>query len=1049
MKVKLQIVLSTVMFLMLCPFAFVRAAEMQPSVPVSGEVLDANDLPLPGVTVRVQGTTIGTATDVDGKFTLTVPDENSVLLFSFVGYGQLAVTVGRQRIFRLTMQEVSSELEEVVVVAYGAQKKISVTAAISTVQTRELKQSSAANLSSALAGRLPGLTALQTSGQPGNDMVNLYLRGVGTINDASPLILIDGVPRTNISVLDPNEIAAVSILKDASATAVFGVRGANGVILITTRRGTPGRTELSLSVDQSFQKFITRADRLHSWEFAELRNRSYLNDHPGALDADLPYTPYMIDMYKSGADPAFYPDRDVFHDYFRDWTPQTRVNLNLTGGTEKISYFLNVGYVGQDGQFKTEPESVLGYDPGYRMDRYTFRSNVDYKIADHLKLSLNIGTYLEKMNSPQTSQLFNDDMTTMVQNMIAYTWATPPTDPGPMTVDGYGVPAGEILNQSGADRNTYGETNRRGYRQETNTMLNSSLALDWELDFITKGLSAKAMIAFDAKARTVLQGYRAYDTYQWHVARSADEESWYSLTNGNQDVSIHLSKGMNTYYYMNFQGSLNYARSFGRHDVGAMALFQRDNYERADYGADLPYNVIGLVARATYGYDERYLAEFNAGYNGTEQFAPDNRFGFFPAVSVGWVVSNEKFLKDNPVLTRLKLRASYGIVGNDKLGDLRFLYQSNIMRAGGVISSLGRSNRISQGLMANEHIQWEESRKQNYGLDVQVFKSLTLTADIFWEKRDKILLTRQTVPVLQGVPLDNIPKVNMGKMDNRGYEIELTYQKTVNTDLSFTVKGNYVYNENRQIMVDEPMRSDDYAYRYRNTGFSTGQIFGYQVDYSNGNGYINTQEELDKAIRTYEVGGTPRLGDLKYVDANVDGVINVKDHVPLGYSEVPRIAYGFSGSLNYMNLDFSFLFSGVAKNSRLYMGDGKIGWGVVESVLAGFYTDWHLRAWTQERYDNGEEIRYPALGTGNGSSQHDNSFYMFDRSFLRLKNAELGYSIPQKWLQPLHISRVRVYVNGNNLLTWKKYPVNTVDPEADALTYPITKMVNAGFNVVF
>jgi TonB-linked SusC/RagA family outer membrane protein len=977
----------------LCSFSqFISYAEnAQQPILIRGEIVDAEGTPLPGVNIVIQGTAQGVVSGADGKFTISVPGENTVLVVSFVGYETQTIVVADQRTLKITLSESSTELEEVVVVAYGVQKRISVTGAISTVQTKELKQSSAANLSSALAGRLPGLTALQTSGQPGNDAVNLYLRGVGTINDASPLILIDGVPRTNISVLDPNEIASVSILKDASATAVFGVRGANGAILITTRRGTPGKAELSLSVDQSFQQFTTRMDRLHSWEFAELRNQAYLNDHPDALDAALPYTSYMIDMYKSGADRVFYPDRDVFHDYFRDWAPQTRVNLNLNGGTERISYFLNVGYVGQGGQFKTEPESVLGYDPSYRMDRYTFRSNVDYKIANNLKLSLNIGSYLEKMNSPQTVQLFGD-MTTMIQNMVAYTWATPPTDPGPVTAAGYGVPVGEILNQSGQDRNTYGEINRRGYRQETSTMLNSSLALDWELDFITKGLSAKAMIAFDAKARTILQGYRAYDAYSWYVARSANEESSYGVIRGDQDVSIHLFKEMNIYYYMNFQGSLNYTRSFGRHDVGAMALFQRDNYENSNYNPyDLPYNVLGFVGRVTYGYAERYMAEFNVGYNGTEQFAPDNRFGLFPAVSVGWVVSNEKFLKDNHILTLLKLRASYGKVGNDKQGDVRFLYQSNIMRAGGVISSLGRGNRIIQGLMANEHIQWEESRKQNYGLDVQVFKSLTLNVDMFWEKRDKILLTRQAVPIIQGVPLNNIPKVNMGKMDNRGYEIELTYQKTVNSDLSFTVKGNYAYNENKRTMVDEPMRSEDFAYRYRQTGYSRGQLFGYQVDYSNGNGYINTQEELDEAKRTCEVGGVPRLGDLKYVDANGDGVITDRDEVPLGYSEAPRIAYGFSGSVNYMNLDFSFLFSGVAKTSRMCRG-----FGTTETALAGMFFDWHLQAWTQERYENGEEILYPALGMGDGTSQFDNSFYLFNRSFLRLKNVELGYSLPQK-----------------------------------------------------
>jgi TonB-linked SusC/RagA family outer membrane protein len=1033
------------LLLMLCGvIPHIRALELQQPVTISGVVVDQAGDPLPGVTILIEGTTRGVLSDGDGRFSIQIANGQTRLRVSFVGYETQTVVPGSRRELRIVMNESASALDEVVVVAYGTQKKVSVTGAIASVQTRELKQSSAANLSSALAGRLPGLTALQTSGQPGNDVVNLYLRGIGTTNDASPLILIDGVPRDNISVLDPNEVASVSILKDASATAVFGVRGANGAILITTRRGTPGKAELSLSVDHSFQQFTTHATRLHSWEFAELRNQAYLNDNPGAPDADLPYTSYMIDMYKSGANRDFYPDRDVFHDYFRDWAPQTRINANLSGGADKTSYFLNAGYVGQGGQFKTEPKSFLGYDPSYSMDRFTFRSNVDYSIANNLKMSLNIGTYLEKMNSPQTVEIFNSSMPVMIENMVAYTWATPPTDPGPLTVDGYGVPVGEVLNQSGQDRNTYGEINRRGYRQETTTMLNSSLSIDWGLGFITPGLSAKGMIAFDTRARTILQGYRAYDTYSWSVAKSADEECSYGLIRGNQDISIHLSKFMNTFYYMNFQGSLNYSRSFGGHDVGAMALFQRDNYEK-NYSADLPYNVIGFVGRATYDYNDRYLAEFNIGYNGTEQFAPANRFGLFPAASAGWVISNEGFLKEHPVLTNLKLRASYGKVGNDKLGGNRWLYQSNIAKAGGVISSLGRGSSISQGLMANEHIQWEEALKQNYALEVQIFGSLSLTADMFWEKRNKILITRKTVPVLQGVPLDYIPKVNMGRVDNRGYELELVWQKAVNPDFSFTLKGNYAYNDNKQIMVDEPILSEEYAYRYRSTGYSIGQPFGYQVDMSNGNGFINTQEELDEAKQKYNVGGIPRLGDLKYVDINGDGIVDNKDHIPMGYGAVPKISYGISGMMNYRNMDFSFLFSGVAKTSRLYNG-----FGVTEFGLAGFYTDWHRHAWTQERYQNGEDILYPALGMGAGSSQTSNSFYLFDRSFLRLKNVELGYSLPKKWLQPLHITRVRAYMNGNNLWIWKKYPFDTVDPETSTtLTYSITRMVNLGFNVVF
>ena len=1009
---------------------------------VTGVITDIGGETLIGVTIQVQGTTQGTVTDFDGRYRITDVPSDANLEVSYVGMQNQVISVNGRTKIDIVLKEDSGLLEEVVVVGYGIQKKASVTAAIATVDTKELKQSSSANLSTALAGRLPGLTAMQTSGQPGNDVVNLYLRGAGTLNDASPLILIDGVPRGNISRIDPNEVESISILKDASATAVFGVRGANGVILITTRRGKPGKSELNISVDQSMQKFLVQSDRLHSWEFAELRNQAYMNDNPGAPDADRPFTQYMIDKYRSGEDQVFYPDRDVFHDYFRDWAPQTRVNANFNGGGDKFAYFLNAGYIGQGGNFKTEPKSFLGYDPSYSMDRYNFRGNIDYNIASNLKASLNIATYLEKMNSPQTIDLFGGSMAGMVENMIAYTWATPPSDPGPVTVPGYGVPPNEVVAQSGQDRNTYGEINRRGYRQEMTNNLNSSLALDWGLDFIVKGLSAKGMIAFDSHASTVLQGVRSLDNYAFNVARDASETSGYSAIRTNQDAAIRLSKGMQTRYYINYQASLNYARSFGRHNLTGMFLYQRDNWDQ--YAADLPYNVVGLVGRVTYNYDDRYLAEFNYGYNGSEQFAPNNRFGSFPAFSLGWIVSNESFLRESQILTNLKIRASQGLTGNDKLGSQRFLYQSFINMGGGVFPGLGRGQSVVQGRMGNNALQWEMAKKSNLGIEVELLSSLSLTVDLFKEDRNKILISRNTIPQLQGVPLGNIPRVNIGEVDNKGFEAELGYRKIVNKDFSFIVKGNYAYNKNTVVYADEVQYGEDYAYRNRSTGFSIGQQFGYKIDYSNGNGYINTQEELDN-LPEYQVGGTPRLGDFIYVDVNEDGVINDRDLIPIGYPTIPRVTYGLSGSLNYKNIDFSFLFNGVSQTHR-----HTNGWGATEFALVGFYSGWHKQAWTAERYENGEEILYPALGMSSGVSQVPNDVFIMDRSFLRLKSLELGYTLPDKWMESMRIERLRVYLNGNNLLTFKKMPIDTVDPEqSGSLVYPLTRMFNFGLNISF
>ena len=596
--------------------------------------------------------------------------------------------------------------------------------------------------------------------------------------------------------------------------------------------------------------------------------------------------------------------------------------------------------------------------------------------------------------------------------------------------------------QSGQDRNTYGEINRRGYRQEMTNNLNSSLSLDWGLDFITQGLSAKGMIAFDSHASTIMQGVRSLDTYAFEVARSADETSGYNAIRTNQDPAIRLSKDMLTRYYMNLQTSLNYARSFGNHNVTGMFLYQRDNWDQ--YGADLPYNVVGIVGRATYNYDNRYLAEFNYGYNGSEQFAPNNRFGSFPAFSFGWIISNEKFLRDTKTLTNLKLRASQGLTGNDKLGSQRFLYQSFINMGGGVFPTLGRGQSVIQGRMGNESLQWEMAKKSNLGIDMEFLQSLSLTVDLFKEDRSKILIGRNTIPQLQGVPLSNIPRVNIGEVDNKGFEAELTYRKVVNKDFNFLIKGNYAYNKNTVVYADEVQYGEDYAYRNRVTGFSIGQQFGYKIDYSNGNGYINTQEELDN-LPDYQVGGTPRLGDFMYVDTNEDGVINDRDMVPIGYPTIPRVTYALSGSLNYKKVDFSFLLTGVGQTHRYTSG-----WGATEFALVGFYSGWHKQAWTAERYANGEEILYPALGMSSGVSQQPNDVFIMDRSFLRLKTVEIGYTLPEKILNPMKIENLRFYMNGNNLLTFKKMPIDTVDPEqSDALVYPLTRMFNFGLNITF
>ena len=1009
---------------------------------LSGRVTDDKGETIPGAYVFVKGTQNGTMSDENGRYELPNVPEGATVAASFIGFDDFEAVAGSRNTLNIVLRVSSEQLDEVVLVAYGAQKKVSVTGSIAAVQTKDITVSSSPNLSAALQGKLPGLTTIQSNGRPGGDDIALYLRGAGTTNGASPLILIDGVPRSNISNLDPNEVASISILKDASATAVFGVRGANGVILITTRRGEEGSMHLSATADFSMQHFITQVDRVHSWEFAELRNQASRND--GVEESMLPYTQYMIDRYRSGVDPIFYPDRDTWSEMFYKYAPQQRVNVNASGGSKQVKFFVNIGFVNQGGLSKNEGPDVLGYDPEFNLKRYSFRSNLDYQIAPSFKLSANVGTYLDRVGSPTYNILSLGSMNAFMQQLVLRTWETPASQPGPVTVPGYGVPANEIVSLPTWDYNAYALANSFGFLRETKIKMNTSLIADWDLKAITRGLSTKFMVSFDSFGETNLNGVRTFDTYAAIVGSSEGSSSFYSASRSNTNGAITLSKSVASRYYLNMQYSLNYARTFGgKHDVTGMLLLQRDNWQNA--GADLPYNILGFSGRVTYGYDNRYFAELNAGYNGSEQFAKAHRFGFFPAVSASWVVSNEDFLHGNPVISSLKFRVSWGKVGNDSLGSDRFLYLSEISSAaGGPMSTLGYGKYIIQGMIGNEDLSWEIATKQNYGVDIQLFQQFNLSVDVFREYRDHILLTRGTVPELQGVPLENLPKMNMGVVENSGFEVDASWNKRFSKDCRVTLKGNFGYNHNRQISMDEAILPESYAYRHRKEGYPIGQCWGYVIDYSNGNGFINTQEELDN-LPAYNVGGTPRLGDFKFVDVNGDNVIDEKDLSPIGYSKIPQIAYGLTASATFRGFDATLVLSGIARASMAYNIRG-----VTEFAGDGFYTGAHLHAWTKERYENGESIQYPALGVTAGSSINANSFFIMDRSFCRLKSAEIGYTLPKKVVKKIRMERMRVYLNANNLFTIKNMPISHIDPEQSSpTTYPLTRTVSVGVNVGF
>ncbi len=892
-------------------------------------------------------------------------------------------------------------------------------------------------------------------GQPGVDGATMYLRGAATTNGKSPLILVDGVERDNIRTIDMNEVESISVLKDASATALYGVQGANGVILIQTRKGQKGKAQLNISVDQGWTSFTKEPSRLHSWEYCELRNEALMNSGEKAAFSDETIAKFRNPLL--GLDPsspdydnqvairkAVYCDNDYYRMYLKSNTPQTRANANISGGTDFVNYFVNVGYIHQGGNLNTESPDYLGYDPQCYMNRLSLRSNLDFHITKNLTASLNIASYAENVNMPAVGDLYRGDQSWMITDLIYQCQTILPISPGPTTDSRFGVESGGIVGYNYLDRSAFEIINRRGFHTNKRKNLNTQFSVNWDLsELVTKGLSINGMAAYDTYNIGVLEGRKKEQVYNVRV--DYDSETLSYSSNGDKIEPLTMTSSRLSNYQIYVQGSINYARTFGKHNVTAMATAYRRFWEGTS--ANIPYNVLGTAARATYSFDDRYLVEGNLGYNGSEQFAPSKRFGLFPSGSIGWIASNESFLKGNKYLTWLKFRASYGLVGNDSMGGLRFLYQDDnqIQSGNGFVQGLG-GKIVKEGLIGNKNITWELSKKMNLGVEIGLFKDFRINVDYFTEKRDQILLRRRTVPSFQGVSSDYIPRVNMGKVDNHGVDVEVSYSHTFNRDFSISSRVNFGFNDNTVIELDEPMRSEEYAYQYHEEGFRLGQEFGYLIDWNSpGNGYFTSQDEIDNYY-PYEFGGKPRVGDFVYKDVNGDGVIDQKDLSPIGYSTtVPGLNYGISLGLNFKGIDFNVLFSGLGRYSKYYSGQG-----VVEWTKQGTYFDWTRNGWTEERYKNGEKITYPAISTSQTVSHTENDFFIQNRSFLRLKNIELGYTLPERFLSKVGVKALRVYVSGQNLFVWDNLRITHIDPEQNnSYGYPITKNVTLGLNINF
>jgi TonB-linked SusC/RagA family outer membrane protein len=1014
-------------------------------ITVSGIVRDDTGDVLPGVNVFVEGTNTGTVTDRSGKYSITVFKRDAILVFSFVGYKTFRLSMDGAVSFDVSLSEDVSEMEELVIVGYGKQKKLTTTGAITSVSNSELVKAPVAGVSNALTGLTSGLQSVQVSGEFGNDKADIRVRGIGTLNTggASPLILVDGVERTTYNDIDPNEIESVNVLKDASATAVFGVRGANGVILLTTRQGKQGKPKVGFTSNFAALQPSILPEMLNSYEYALLRNEAERN--MGRAES---FSAEDIELYRNGTDPVFHPDKDWINELIRPLSFQHSYNMNVSGGSETMRYFVSVGYFNQSGGYN-RPEQDLGFPYTHKYDRYNLRMNFDFDVTDDLSLSLKLGNQVTDNRFPTGGAWGAFDRATTTSPM-----ASPGFVDGKAITDVVGFPTGvQKFNPWVEGGNTSSASDARTEKNYSNT-INTNVSLRYDLGKLIKGLSVRAMGAYDTYYNKYTSRYRYFDTYT--AMRDPLSQKPVLFKNNESGPYYGLSETINDnnkWRKMYAEAALEYSAAVAEnHNLTVLWLanMQKAYYPNMQY--KLPTAYLGFVGRITYNYRNRYLGEVDAGYNGSENFPEGKRYGFFPAFSLGWVPTEENFFPENDVLSFLKFRGSYGEVGNDKIGGNRYLYLNGpytLGNDGNARTTFGipgvnqaTYQQYTEGRIGNEDVTWEKAKKWNVGFDLLLLDSrINLTADYFEEKRDNILWNLSTVPELVAASL---PPANIGKVDNYGYELEIGY-KDKRGELGYWVKGLYSFARNKIVFQDEPDREYEWM---RRTGQSVGQHFGLIFE-----GFYNTPEELndpDRPVSLWEGGGL-KLGDMKYRNLNEDSTIDEKDMRPVGYNDFPEINYSFSCGASWKGFDFTVLFQG-AGNVSVYFSKHAGGYAFADDWGAAYA--WQLERWEQGRYDRGETISYPRITLSPGLGDHNyqkSTFWVQDASYLRLKNAEIGYRFEPSFLKRINVQSLRFYLSGNNLLTWTgiKY---TMDPDARE-TYgrvmPPMRVFNFGLNLQF
>ncbi|WP_245729189.1 SusC/RagA family TonB-linked outer membrane protein [Niabella drilacis] len=1023
---------------------------------VTGKVTDANGDPLVGVSVIEKGTTNGTSTSADGSFSLSVKDGGATLILSNVGYQDVEIAVDAIKNVAIVMQALDNKLENVAIVAYGTQKKSSLVSSVTVVDPKELKGPTS-NLTTMLAGKIPGIISYQRSGAPGEDNAQFFIRGVGTFGAGKidPLILIDGVETdaTGLARLQPDDISGFSVLKDATASALYGARGANGVILIATKTGQAGKFKFNVRVENSLSSNTRNFKLADNITYMNLANEAVYTRNPLGI---LPYAQTKIDMTAAGANPLLYPNNNWMKELINDYTDNQRYNVNVSGGTEKARYYLSATYNIDNGVFKVD--RLSNFNSNAKMRSYSVLSNINLKLTSKTDIAVNLKGQFDNRNTPAggSGGVFSNMVTV---NPVAFPAIYPasylPYAKHPLFGNALVGGTGTTLYE-----NPYANL-VSGYAQTTANTILAQFNINQKLDFITPGLSARGM-AYTSRYSTFSVN-RSYSPF-FYTAYSYDGRNINNLILLNDASSGGTLIGKAPTEYLSFSSStpsvtsttyaeaaLNYSRTFNKdHYVSGMLIGILKNSltsNASDLQASLPFRNMGVSGRATYGYKNRYFGEFNFGWNGSERFALNHRYGFFPSFGVGWTVSEENFFEPlKNVVSNLKLRATHGWVGNDQIGNAsdRFFYLSNVnMNAGS--TNFGTDFNFSLPTVAisryaNNDITWEQSEQTNLGLDLKLLENISVTIDAYRQLRSNILMVRNTVPTTDGLAADI--SANVGKASSEGIDFSADYKKTFSRSWWVQTRGTLTFARSKVLVNEEPVYPAALAYLSK-AGRSIGQAYGLFAERL----FIDQNEVNNSPLQTY---GQYAAGDIKYRDINNDGMISDRDIIPIGWPTTPEIIYGFGFSLGYKQFDFNAFFQGSARSSFFinptaispFIQSGGNQNGLLDVIAKDYWSE-------NNRNSYAFWPRLNSTLTDPSNNTRQSTWWMRDGSFLRLKTVELGYNMPAALLTRLHLTALRAYLNSSNIFSISKFKLWDIEMAGNGLGYPLQRVLNFGINIGF